>query len=306
MYNIVIGIPTFKRPEMLRKLILSISGCSIDKSFIKDVKVLVVDNDADKTAEIAVKELMPDFNDGPELYYYNYPVKGLSNVRNEIFRKASEFNPDYIACIDDDEYAAPGWLNELVLTITNNQADIVLGPVIPEFEGKVSPFTAYWFRYKDLDNSQKVNFFWTGNFIIGAGFFIKYKIKFDNRFNITGSEDSFFGVKALKSGATIRWADKAIAYETIPQKRANLRWLIRRNFNHAITFTYILKLEKIYSGLLKKTLISIAYFISGILALIFMLFPFRWKYWGILKISESIGGFAGLFGISFHEYASDR
>ncbi len=306
MYNIVIGIPTFRRPEMLKKLILSITGCYINKSLIKDVNILVVDNDVDKTAEITVKELTDKFYSNFKLNYYNYPVKGLSNVRNEIFRKALEFNPDYIVCIDDDEYAASDWLNQLVLTITGNEAEIVLGPVIPEFEGEVSPYIAYWFKYKDLENFQKVDFFWTGNFIIGAGFFLKHKIKFDNRFNKTGSEDSYFGVKALKSGVSIRWANKAVAYETIPQKRANLKWLIRRNFNNAITFTYILKLEKINFRLLKKILISIAYLLTGIIALVFIFFPFRWKYWGILKISESIGGFAGLIGISFHEYANDR
>jgi hypothetical protein len=67
-----------------------------------------------------------------------------------------------------------------------------------------------------------------------------------------------------------------------------------------------LKLEKNYFGLLKKTLINVAYFLIGGMALVVMPFPIKWKYWGILKISESIGGFAGLFGIRFHEYAKDR
>lgn len=291
---------------MLKKLILSIIGCNLNKSLIGEVNIMVVDNDVDKSAEITVKELADKFYGIHRMTYYNYPVKGLSNVRNEIFRKALEFNPDYIACIDDDEYATSDWLNQLVLTITKSKADIVLGPVIPEFEGKVSPYIAYWFKYKNLENFQKVDFFWTGNFIICAGFFLKHNIKFDKRFNITGSEDSYFGVAALKSGANICWANNAIAYETIPQKRAKLNWLIKRNYNGAVSFIYILKLEKIYWGLLKKTIISIGYFFTGCMALVLIPFPIKWKYWGIIKISECIGGFAGLFGISFSEYASDR
>jgi len=306
MYNVVIGIPSFRRPLMLKKLIFSIIGCNIDRSLIKEVFILVVDNDIEKTAEITVKELADEFYGIHRFYYHNYPVKGLSNVRNEIFTKALEFNPDYIACIDDDEYVTSDWLNQLLLTITKSRAEIVLGPVIPEFEGKVSPYIAYWFKYQKLENFQKVHFFWTGNFVISAGFFLKHKIEFDNRFNITGSEDSYFGVKALKSGADICWANKAVAYETIPQKRANLKWLIRRNFNNAITFTYILKLEKLYFRLLKKMVISFVYSVTGVMALVFIPFPFRWKYWGILKISESVGGFAGLFSFQFHEYAKDR
>ena len=182
---------------------------------------------------------------------------------------------------------------------------MVLGPVIPEFEDIVSPYISYWFKYKNLKNFQKVDFFWTGNFIVCSDFLLKTKLKFDQRFNFTGSEDSYFGVTALRTGADICWANKAVVYETIPPKRAKLKWLIKRSYNGAITFTYIKK-WKIYFGLLIKTTISTAYFLTGSAALVLLLFPFRWKYWGILKISEGIGGFAGLFGIQFHEYAKDR
>ncbi|HEY5587814.1 MAG TPA: glycosyltransferase [Candidatus Paceibacterota bacterium] len=306
MYNIVIGIPTYKRPLMLKKLILSITDCNINKSLIKDINIIVVDNDIDKTAEKIVKELIDRFYGIHKLNYYNYPVKGLSNVRNELFNKALEFNPDYIVCIDDDEYPASDWLNQLLLTTTILKADITQGPVIPVFENEVSPYISNWFKYQKIKNHKRVKFFWTSNFIISVSFLLKHKIKFDERFNITGSEDSYFGVTALKKGAKIFWASNAIIYETIPAKRAKLKWLIKRSYNGAINFTYILKLEKIYFGLLKKTIISIAYFIIGGISLVVIPFPFRWKYWGVLKMSESIGNFAGLFGIQFHEYAKDR
>jgi cellulose synthase/poly-beta-1,6-N-acetylglucosamine synthase-like glycosyltransferase len=291
---------------MLKKLILSINECRIDKSLIKNVNIIVIDNDIEKTAEQTVKDLTDRFNYCIKLNYYNYPVKGLSNVRNELFNRASDYNPDFIVCIDDDEFPTSDWLNQLLLTITEIKADIVLGPVIPVFENEVSRYISYWFKYKNLPNYQKINFFWTGNFIICSEFLLKHKIKFDERFNFTGSEDSHFGVTALNAGANICWANNAVVYETIPDKRAKLKWLVKRSYNGAITFCYILKLEKNYNELLKKALISIAYFVSGTIALIALLCPFRWKYWGILKLSESIGGFAGLFGMKFNEYAKDR
>lgn len=306
MNKIAIGIPTYKRSDMLKKLILSILGCKIDKSLIKFINIIVIDNDIDRTAENTVKELTGSFNDCSELEYYNYPKKGLSNVRNELFKRAIRANPDYIICIDDDEYPSVDWLNELLLTITATKSDIVLGPVIPEFENGVSPYISYWFKYKKLMDCQKVNFFWTGNFIICTDFLLRNNLKFDERFNSTGSEDSYFGVTALKSGASICWSKGAVVYETIPLKRARLKWLIKRSYNGAVTYNYILRLEKNNFGLLKKTLISIAYFLSGLAALVLILLPIRWKYWGMLKISESFGGFAGLFGAQFHEYAKDR
>jgi hypothetical protein len=82
--------------------------------------------------------------------------------------------------------------------------------------------------------------------------------------------------------------------------------LIKSHYNHALTHTYILKLERKYPLLIKKTLVSGAYFLVGTIALLTLPLTFIWRYWGILKISEALGGFSGLFSIHFHEYAKDR
>ena len=306
MNKLAIGIPTYQRPLMLKKLLLCIRECNIDTSLIESINIIVIDNDNEKTAERTTTELKDRFYDCFTLDYISYPIKGLSNVRNELFKRASEYNPDYIVCIDDDEYPSKEWLNQLLKTLKATNADMVLGPVIPVFEDIVSPYISYWFKYKKLKNFQKVNFFWTGNFIVSSDFLLKSKLRFDPRFNFTGSEDSYFGVTALRTGAVICWANMAVVYETIPPKRARLNWLIKRSYNGAITNSYIKKLENDISGLLIKTTISTAYFLIGSAALVLLLFPFRWKYWGMLKISEGIGGFAGLLGVKFHEYAKDR
>jgi succinoglycan biosynthesis protein ExoM len=306
MNNIVIGIPTYKRPAMLENLILSIIKCNINKTLIKDVNIIVIDNDIDKTAEIIVKGLTDIVNNTCKLDYYNCPVKGLANVRNELFKKALEYNPDYIVSIDDDEFPSADWLNQLLSVITTIKADIVLGPVIPVFKNDVPSYISYWFHNKKHVNYQRVSYFRAGNFIINVSFLLKHKVKFDDRFNSTGSEDSYYGFTAIKLGAKINWASNAIVYETIPVNRAKLKWLITRRYSGTNAFVYILKIEKNYMGLLKKILINILYLFSGTIALVIFPFPLRWKYWGILKISESIGGFGGLFGILFHEYRKDR
>ncbi len=306
MYNIVIGIPTYKRPLMLQNLVVSISRCNVNKSFIKTLDIVVIDNDMDRTAESTVTHLSDTCSGFFNIHYCNYPVKGLSNVRNELIRRAMEFNPDYIVSIDDDEYATRDWLNELVLTVSSNNGDIAVGPVIPEFENRVSPFISYWFRYHDLINHQITRVFETNNYIISVKFLSEHKLQFDNRFNSTGAEDSYFRITVLKKGARIYWARDAVAYETIPQKRAKLGWLIMRNFRSAITYTYILKLEKNHVALLKKTIVSAFYLGSGFISLILLPLPIRWKYWGIIKLAESIGGFAGLFDFKYHEYAKAR
>lgn len=307
MHNLTICIPTYKRPQMLKKLILSIMDNNIDESLIKDANIIIVDNDIERTAEEITNELKTLCDDHYKLSYHNYPEKGLSNVRNEIFKCALEAGPDYIICIDDDEYTTPDWLKQLISTITLNKGDIAMGPVIPEIGSKVSPAISFWFKNPtQKKNNQGIDYFESGNFIICTKFLLQNKLEFDNRFNLTGAEDSYFGVVALKKGAKIFWAAHAIAYETIPEKRATLNWLVKRSYRGALTFTYILLLEKKYVRILKKIIVNVIYFIVGTFSLLLLPFRLKLKYWGIIKIAESVGSFAGLAGIKYHEYNNDK
>lgn len=294
MYNITICIPTYKRPEMLKKLLISIKDNNINKELIKDLKIIVVDNDFEGSAEKIIHKLIKEFPDSYQLHYYNYPEKGLANVRNEMFRRALEFNPDYIACIDDDEYTSSEWLNELVYSVTKNKGEISVGPVNPTIEHHVTPSISYWFKTETISNNKRINYFRTGNFIINANFLKDAKIKFDSRFNLTGGEDSYFGLQAIKKGAKLFWAANAIVYETVPQSRANIKWLMKRRYTNANNYTYILRLENIHLLLLKKIGTNFLYLGIGLPFLIVLPFNFKFRYWGGLKIAESIGSFAGL------------
>jgi succinoglycan biosynthesis protein ExoM len=306
MNKIAICIPTYRRPILLKKLLISLFACNIDKQYISDVTIIIVDNDHNKSAEIVINEIKHTYDETFELLYFNHSVKGLSNVRNEMFKKALEIGPDYILSIDDDEYVSNDWINQLMYTLVTNHGDIALGPVIPVLESDVSTYISSWFRYPMLPNLKRIKFFWTSSYIISVKFLLKHQLEFDIRFNTSGGEDTYFGVTALKKGAKIYWAKDAIAYETIPENRTKLKWLAKRCFNGAANYTYILKLENNYFGLLKKSIISILYLMSGIISLVLIPFPFRWKYWSILKISESFGGFAGLLSIQLHEYEKEE
>ncbi len=85
----------------------------------------------------------------------------------------------------------------------------------------------------------------------------------------------------MKKGATIYWASNAIVYETIPDTRANIKWLLIRIYREASTFTYILKIEKEYIRIMKKILVSLIYIIAGIGAIILLILP----------IKKDIGGY---------------
>ncbi len=304
MNHLVIGIPTYKRPSMLKKLILSIFSMDINEDLIKSVTIVLVDNDTKRTGEPIAQELMTQCPSSFNFHYYSFPKKGLTNVRNEILDRALIFNPDYIAFVDDDEYVAEYWLNEMITTMVKNNADIVQGPNVPVFEKKPAHYLACWFNFDNFENNEKIDFVETGNSMIRSKFLRDNNLRFDSRFNQTGGEDTYFGVRAIKNGAVIFWAKNAIVYETIPRSRSTVQWLVKRLYRAATTYTYILKLEKKNILLAKKIAVSFFYLFIGIIGLILLPFPVRHRYWGLFKICEAFGGFAGFFNIRYKEYAT--
>jgi len=288
---------------MLEKLILSICNCNIDKSIVGNIKILVVDNDIEKTAEKVINGLVGHVEGKYELVYSSYPYKGIVNVRNECIKISLTYEPDYFVFVDDDEYVTKEWLNELVKTIISTKADIVRGPVPAETAGNVPQSISYWIKKRvTYPDGSRISRIATGNMIMSRLSFQKYNVWFDPRFNITGSSDYFWGVQLLKKGATFFWAANAIAYETIPENRSNLKWLMKRVYRGGSTYLWVLKLEKEYMKIFKKIVVSVIYIIAGLLTSFIALLPFKKRYWGILKLSEGIGGINGLFNLFYLEY----
>jgi glycosyltransferase involved in cell wall biosynthesis len=302
MYKIVICIPTFKRPEMLKKLVLSIMECNTDESLISSKRIVIVDNDVEKSAERTVTELIACEGKGTEVSYSGYPVKGLANVRNELLRIALAREPDFIVFVDDDEYVTVDWLNELVGTIEANNGDLTMGPVNSVVGEDVPKSISCWLDRADYFNNAKLNFIRTGNLIIRVKSLLEMNVWFDPRFNKTGGEDSFFGLQMIKKGATIYWAAKAIVCETVPDDRANLKWLFARYYNGANKFAFILKIERNNTKIAKKIIVSLIYILTGFFGLLLIPFPIRKRYWGLLKLSEGLGGIAGFLSLRYNAY----
>ncbi len=302
MKKIVIGIPTYKRPLLLKKLIYSIFDLELDNKYIDKVDVVVVDNDKSETAKDVIMELMDFKPKDMSLNYFSNSDKGLSYVRNEILRQSMKFNPDFIAMVDDDEFVTNMWLIELIKTKIYYKADIVQGPNLPVFEKEIPKNLAHWFsNYKSYINPE-IKHVATNNMLISANFLVKHNLSFDNRFNKTGGEDTFFGVQAMKYNARIYWSEKAIVYESIPAERSTLKWLMLRIYRSSATFTYILKIQKLKLKIVKKIIVSALYLIFGVLGLLLLPFPIKYRYWGLFKLCESFGGIGGIFSLRYNEY----
>ncbi len=93
-------ICSHNRAGYLRKAIQSL----VDQTLAPGVyEIIVVDNGSQDNT----KEVVNDFSHVPNLRYLYEPIIGLSRARNTGWRNA---RGEYIALLDDDAVARPGWL----------------------------------------------------------------------------------------------------------------------------------------------------------------------------------------------------
>ena len=302
MQHIAVCIPTYKRPEMLKRTLQSILDNDLQGEGNWRVDIVVVDNDTDRTAESTTKSVRVPENSFFKIHYHSFGQKGLSKVRNTLIEKALALQPKFVVFIDDDEYASVNWIKSLVNTANQEKADMVMGPVSSVFDKPLPEHITVWFKQPEHDNSHVVKHIASNNLLIRTDFLLESGIRFDQRFNTTGAEDTYFGIEAKRKGAKISWSDRALVYETVPENRATLNWLLKRRYRGAVTYSYILMLEKQYVQALRKGIVSVVYLIAGLPGLLYLPFNIKNKYWGILKFTEGLGGISGLLSIKYHEY----
>lgn len=223
---ITVGICTYKRPEYLKKLLQELSKQYCPKGF--RYSVLIVDNDKERTAENVVKNAQK--SEAYDIRYMVEPFQNISRARNMVVKNCDN---QYVAFIDDDEFPGKNWLYNLYYQCIKHNADGVLGPVMPFFDTK----PPLWLIKSGLCNrktfvtgTSMVNHKYTrtGNVLIDMRVFDKHSEPFDERYGLTGGEDSQFFLSALKRGARFVWCNEAVVYETVPEERFTRGYYIKR------------------------------------------------------------------------------
>ena len=212
---------TYKRPDWLSKALLSVLSQEVDADC--QFSVVVIDNDPDASAASTVAEISNRFP--PRVRYFHEPQKGIARARNRALSEAQEF--DFVCSIDDDEFALPGWLRQLVQIQTETGADVVCGPVIPEFENAPEWVRkGGFFAPKTHLNRAAIRWVATNNLIMKGEIARNYR--FDTRFDKTSGEDTHFFERVRMDGKRFVWAADAKVVEIVPAGRTTARWIIDR------------------------------------------------------------------------------
>jgi len=226
--GIVVCIPSFRRPQHLRRTLQSLAEQQTKRRFA----VVVVDNDAMKCegAPVAAEFLHSGRLQGLCVIE---PRQGNCQAINAAFETALATFPAavHLLMIDDDEIASLNWLERMVGAAEATGADLVGGPVLPNFDDDskraLRRHPAFCPAY---DASGPVPMIYgCGNCLIERTVFETLDDpSFDLRFNFLGGGDTDFFVRCRDAGMKFHWTTDAVITETVPPVRTSPGWLAMR------------------------------------------------------------------------------
>jgi len=301
MIKFSVCIATYKRPDLLKKLIDSLL---LQKNInILEVEILIVDNDSEGSAEKVFKGFFGNVN--CELSYDIQPEKNISLTRNLAVQKVKG---EYIFFIDDDEFANENWMITHINNMKKYDADCAFGQVRSYFSentpGWIKNCMVYH-RNTNPSGEEPANMN-TGNCIIKSELFLTKGYQFDPEYGITGGSDYQLFSNILNDGYKLISCYEAITYEYVSESRANVKWLIRRVARTGNNFSRT-QIEQ--ANGIKKIIVRIKEFSKGliqsviaiIISIILLWNPTKSLNWLLTAVSN-ISKPIAVLGIYFREY----
>ncbi|MDZ7823594.1 MAG: glycosyltransferase [Ahrensia sp.] len=230
--EIVVTIPTFKRPEHLIATLNSVAA----QVTTRNMAIIVMENEAEKREGAAA--ICADFESGK--------YKGVVIIAHDRgnccaynagwFTALTKFpNLKYIAVIDDDELADPNWLEHLCATSERYDVSLVGGPQVPIFDATINK---NWARHPvfrpHYDKTGPVDIIYSSGNLLARRDLLDTMPQpfFDLSFNFTGGGDSDLISRSKKAGFKIAWCNEAIVQETVPARRVSWSWIQNRSLRN--------------------------------------------------------------------------
>jgi GT2 family glycosyltransferase len=300
--KVAVCIATYLRSEGLSRLLSGLNQLEFKQCKPEHLEIIVVDNDTNGSA----RETCENVGLRWPLKYVIESKRGISYARNRAVEEALEAQMDCIVFIDDDEIPESQWLDQLLSTQKEYSADVVMGPVVPYFPEQQPPrwiIKGGFFQRRRYQTGTQLELASTCNVLIRSYLFEKVGL-FDERFALSGGEDTHFFARVSLAGYKIVWSDEALAVEWIPRSRANLRWLLQRAYREGNTMSLVeADLQRSWKTVFKRCLIILVRCFIGVSFLpvsIFMGNHFVVK--GLRYLYLTFGMLAGLMGRRYLEY----
>jgi len=227
--QVVIGLLTYRRNSCLEQLLPVL----IDQCAPLGATILVIDNDPAGGAEESVQRWA-----GQGVNYIHEPRPGIAAARN---RALDDAKGDLLVFIDDDELPLDRWLTELVDSWRIWRCAAVTGPVETIFEASVDPWILACGVLKPMKfkTGTEVRGAATNNLLLDLAQITALALRFDERFGLTGGEDTMLSHTLVRRGGSIRWCEEARVIDRISPLRTNRRWMLLRTFRSGTTWSRV-------------------------------------------------------------------
>ncbi len=226
--RVALCVATFCRPQGRARLLAALAELETPAFEPFDLAVVIVDNSPDAEAREQISRLAVDF---PwPMHYVSEPRRGITFARNTALEKASALDCDFVAFIDDDEVPGPRWLNALLVAQRHSGAAAVVGAVRPVFPAGTASWliSGGFYETPCFADGTEVTDAYTGNVLIDLRRLAALGLRFDHRYALTGGEDTMLFRDLRDAGGRIVYAADAVVFETVPETRTRLRWLLQR------------------------------------------------------------------------------
>lgn len=234
MIRVTIGVPTYRRPELLRALLRTLPERIAECADLGvTVDVLVVDNDpAGSAREVAEGASVP-------VRYVVEPEPGIVAARNRLLDECADC--DLLAFIDDDEVPRERWLSALIEVWREHGADAVMGRVISVFDEDVDPWllASGTFRRPPRQTGTVLQVAAAGNLLLDLRSIRRLGLRFDPSLGLGGGEDTLFSRQLASRGGLIVWCNESETEDLVVAARLSRAWAAQRAFSSANAGTRI-------------------------------------------------------------------
>ena len=231
-----ICVATYKRPAGLARLLDSLGALTIPDHH--EVAIFVVDNDAEgsaaKVVDGCVHRYAPATN--VSIAYDVVPTQGIPFVRNRGTEMALEAGASWLVFIDDDEWAEPNWLIELLAAAHRHGVAIVSGFVQAEYETTPPQWAVDLgtFQRRTWPDGHDLDYAITANVLVASNILAGNSRPFDETLRFSGGSDLQLFHRLHREGHRIVFAPCARTHEIIPATRMNKTWAIRRQYRRGV------------------------------------------------------------------------
>ena len=228
-FYVTIVVCTRNRPAELRACLKSLIIQKTNFPF----EILCVENDSEPKMGELIAELQKEAETmGVQLRYMVQPVQNIGMTRNFGIENSQS---SFVAFIDDDEYAAEDWLQQLVNVQKQTDGDIVTGKVFYEFPDEFPEYIRRSNIYGMYTQNNEPEIHPQGGADANATLYRREVFQmrtppFNPEYGRTGGGDYEFALFLLCQGKTIIKTTLAKVYEMQPMKRARWSWHLERQF----------------------------------------------------------------------------